>query len=77
MSAWPACLAGEAAQHPGDLGGGHVLDEPQQAGTAVHWRPSGGGIVKPGNLPYCSSACKVSNSSAAKRGDFWSGTRSQ
>jgi hypothetical protein len=28
--------AGEATQHPGDLGAGHVLDEPQQAGAAGH-----------------------------------------
>lgn len=33
-------LAGEAVQHPGDLGGGHVRDQPQEASAAAHGRPA-------------------------------------
>jgi hypothetical protein len=44
-------LAGEAVQHPGDLGGGHVRDQPQEAGAAAHGRPARAVLIDSVDLP--------------------------
>ena len=41
----------EAVQHPGGLGAGHVLDQPQQAGAGADGRPARRGVVEAGDFP--------------------------
>jgi hypothetical protein len=45
-------LPGEAMQDPGDLGAGHVRDQPQQAGAAADGRPPRGRLIQAAGLAY-------------------------
>ena len=42
--------AGEPRLHPGDLGAGHVLDQPEQRGAAPDGRRPETGVVETGSL---------------------------